>query len=330
MKILKNSICRLFLCFFTKFIIKDVNKMSININNKSIAFLCCARNVSNYIFNNIQNLTRLSQPFKKSYIFIYENDSSDDTLNILQQLKSNFESTNPNNIIFRIYTRKGLDTQIPLRTHRLAYIRNFLKNEAYKIKDELDYVVVTDMDNVTNYVVDKGFFNSLEILNNNDFTDAIFATFYNSKKELHYYDKWALRYKNFDYNCLEGVHYMQILMITLIHNIDRPSMQDYIGESFLHNHPDVNNLIHKLKNNEIVKVQSAFGGMGIYKPNVYFLGEYDGQNKIPFFFVKKLPPLAKAKEDCEHINFHSSISEKLNRQPNFYINPQFVVSEVNL
>lgn len=297
---------------------------------ETIAFLCCAQNISEFVSHTFYNLIKLATPFKQAYIYIYENDSSDNTLDILRELKYKHESnSNIKHITLRVFTSSGLSDKITLRTHRLAYIRNFLKNEAAKI-DNLDYIVVADLDNVTYFVNEKGFFDSIQLLEQNTFADGIFATFYDKDKQLHYYDKWALRYENFDYNCIDGIHYMQVLMKTLIHNIDKSQMQDIMGEWFLHNHPDVNKLTNKLKNNEIVKVKSAFGGMGIYKGHVYFQGEYNGENKNPFFKVKNLPPLIKYIEECEHIPFHESMSKNIGRPVNFYINPQFIISEINL
>ncbi len=69
-----------------------------DLSNKTIAFLCCARNVSEYITTTFNNLKNLSNPFKKSYIYIYENDSSDDTLNILQELKNKHDLSESTNI----------------------------------------------------------------------------------------------------------------------------------------------------------------------------------------------------------------------------------------
>lgn len=81
----------------------------------------CARNIESHLSNTKEKLEMIKSLFKSSKIIIYENDSTDKTLDILNEWnKDNF---------IQLITEKDVKG---IRTERLAYARNLLYNEAVK------------------------------------------------------------------------------------------------------------------------------------------------------------------------------------------------------
>ena len=97
----------------------------------------CARNIESHLSNTKDKLKMIKSLFKSSKIIIYENDSTDKTLDILSEWnKDDF---------IQLITEKDVKG---IRTERLAYARNLLYNEA--MKHNFDLLIVIDLDNVIN------------------------------------------------------------------------------------------------------------------------------------------------------------------------------------
>ena len=60
-----------------------------------------------------------------------------------------------------------------------------------------------------------------------------------------------------------------------------------------------------------IKVQSAFGGFVIYKPNIFLINKYDINNEVKIV--------------SEHVNFHTNLASM-----KFYINPQLINNNLNI
>jgi hypothetical protein len=64
-------------------------------------------------------------------------------------------------------------------------------------------------------------------------------------------------------------------------------------------------------NSDWIEVDSAFGGLGVYKRDVIRLAKYVGINET-------------GGEVCEHVPFHKFL--KVNQSANIYINPRLINS----
>ena len=137
-----------------------------------IIIVGCARNIDKYLNNTLNKLNMLKSLFKSTKIIIYENDSTDNTLNILKD----WENKN----IIKLITEKNVKG---LRTQRLAHGRTILYNEAMKYT--FDLLIILDLDDVINELTEKGIASCFDIkedwamLGGNNYGD--------------YYDLWALR-----------------------------------------------------------------------------------------------------------------------------------------
>ena len=105
---------------------KNINK----ILPYDVIIVGCARDIEYYLSNTKEKLQMLKSLFKSSKIIIYENDSKDNTLNILKDWEKE-------KLIYLITEKDVKGT----RTERLAYARNLLYNEAMKHTFDLLIVI---------------------------------------------------------------------------------------------------------------------------------------------------------------------------------------------
>lgn len=179
-------------------------------------------------------------------IIIYENDSRDNTKKLYWKWaevdpKVKFISENIHDIVLsNIYPRTG-----NLRTHFIARARNIVLQEALKEEyDSFDYVMMVDLDEFDEWDI-KNIIDSLE--NPQKDWHAIFAN--------GAYDLYALRSENYCY----GPELIGI----------KPWQEIYTVYG--------NHLAERLKTGEWLKVDSAFGGLAIYKRQCLKNATYGGK-----------------------------------------------------
>lgn len=208
----------------------------------------------------------LSQSFETTWLVV-ESDSDDNTLTDLMNISRNETK-------FRCTSMGHLRGQMPLRTERLAFCRNYcvtelLSNPKYK---NINYLIVVDLDEVNDKLVQ-------ESLNSISFENEWGAVFANQNGP--YYDIWALRHqgwcpgdcwKQYRYLKKMGVHenYAQLISV---------------ASKMMLVHID----------SEWIEVESAFGGLGIY--NRKFINsdcKYVGTDQ-------------DGEETCEHVTFNMAM-----------------------
>lgn len=240
------------------------------LKEQKIVFVGLARNLEPVLKNSIAKLVNLGQSAKDYQIVIFENDSTDNTKAILSEL-----SLNNSHISFISETnnRPQFGTvKSTERTQALAEYRNKLKNYIAERFPEYDFVIVTDLDFVD--FGTEGVYNSFGWLNKfSDRIDAIAGNSYEYKyvtsdteKSLWNYDSWAFRYTWWsELPGLPSTTYNRMLWFGFfIMPVGLP----------------------------IIPVNSAFGGMTIYKKDKFHSGVYDGV-------------------DCEHVCFHYSLKQNI-------------------
>lgn len=250
------------------------------IKDKKIVFVSIARDISDRIENLQKVLEAFSEQEPKALkLFIYENDSKDDTVAKLEDWKSkkdyvDFQSEKRYTPDLRLSTDRK-------RTENLAYARNQCVEYVRENCKDFDYVIVIDSDlndystvgllNTFGYLADNNKINAVAgcsyllkhiVLNNRQFSD---------EPQFTGYDCWAYRHTDWYDNYSAGLTYYWFQFYVLP-----------IGSN-------------------PYKVLSAFGGSCVYKTQDYLSGTYSG-------------------EDCEHVTFHKSISDK-NPDFNLYVNP---------
>lgn len=243
---------------------------------KKIVFLGAARNCAARVSHSITRIVELAELFKDYKIKIFENDSADQTLNICQ-------SAADLNHNITIFSEPGLDRLLPQRTQRLAYARNKLLDDSIINEHDSDYICWIDMDGL----VDSRFSTS-GFLSNFKFESVWDAVFPISSPS--YYDIWALRHK---------VLAPDDIAYRLSHFVPSIILKK-----------DLHAAVQQLAPGALLgwlTVESAFGGMGLYKFSAARTGRYVGR--------------INDEEICEHVPYHGGL---IKSGAFLYVNPECV------
>lgn len=237
-----------------------------NIYEKSFLICGLARNVGKTIENDLLVLERTLERFKKTEIFIVESDSNDNTLVELERLSSE-------RINLKYITLGKLRTKISNRIDRIAHCRQHYFNYVKKTyrEDEFDYIIVYDFDGINDKLTDESFVSNWKQEN----WDVITAN-----QDGPYYDIYALRHKLW---CPNGFDDESDFFKSL-------GISNAISSLVLVNFRQ----IIVPKSFGLIKVDSAFGGIAIYKSKAFFSSE---------------GYINPSKRECEHVTFHKSIRE---------------------
>ena len=253
------------------------NKSSMR--NERIIFACAVRNCEQYLNAVCSNIFNLGSLFKEYKIIFVESDSSDRTIEILKY----FQSLNSN---IEIVSLGNLEKDYPSRTDRISIARNcYLDLVEFKYAD-YDLLCMFDADDRSSYKIDPECF-----LSNFDYSEWDMMC---ANQEQRYYDLWALRHE----------YWMPFDLIKHI-NPDRPAFIT---------HSDANNMfsharrIHIARHHLPIKVESAFGGMGIVKIKSIKNARHTGRDEtgLPW---------------CEWVPFCRKLN---NGEASIFINPNFI------
>lgn len=216
--------------------------------NQKVIICGVVKNVENMILRSLDMCIDIGKLFNDYRIVIYENNSTDNTKQILKDLNKekvkiisetiDYDEIKKNSKIWAYTEVTGSDH--PCRMEQIANARNKLLNEIKKYND-FTYVIMIDLD--THHFESNGIIDSF---NNRDLNswDVIYA---NGKDSYgYYYDKYALR-------CYSNVFLFGA---------------ELYGDNF---YIKRNNLTINFDNddNQLIPVISAFGGIGIYKKEVF-------------------------------------------------------------
>lgn len=242
---------------------------------KSIAFLCCARDCATQLKQSVDELLKIGNLFEKFQFYVFENDSRDQTPDLLRRLAGA--------VPIEVFSEQGLDQIFPSRTERLSYCRNQLLSHV--ATQPFDYVAVADLDGVITRIEESEFLSCFV----NEAWDGCFP----GAREK-YYDLWALRHPGImpaDYNQMMnklpfvvGEDNAQLLSAIPARNLEFDKFHHWL------------------------EVESAFGGLALYRASTYPKGRYCGKEYD--------------REVCEHVPFHRSLKHAGAR---LYINPGFLV-----
>jgi glycosyltransferase involved in cell wall biosynthesis len=257
--------------------ISKTNEETLNfLKNKTVAFLGLARNCENSLYNVVKNLKKIGSLFLNYEIYILENDSTDNTRKVISDISKHGKLT-------PVFLDK-LDFIFPKRTARLAFCRNTLLN--LTMEKKFDYIICFDSDGVFNEI---DLFSFIKVFRNDSVWDAVFPS------SNPYYDLWAFRHSSLldcDFTKLIG-RLPAIIGTDNNHKISADPISNFDFSKFA----------------GWLSVESAFGGLGIYKSSMYFQSSYwgfDGDEEV-----------------CEHVNFHKKM---LDLGAKLYIAPEFKLS----
>lgn len=259
--------------------------------NKKAVFAGCARGCSNVIQDVLQNISRMAELFEQSAFVFAENDSKDDTKLQLQRWCQNRQNS-------RVLSLDGLATAVPIRTIRIATARNHLISLIRRDFHSFDFLFVLDCDDVNAGNIDVvRVKNALDFLQEDSGCAGVFANQVGT-----YYDLWALR-----------------------HPVLCPSdiWEDVCDYAASHWVPDKqafeNTFLKRVfalpTSAPPLEVDSAFGGLGIYKVESVLKNAKDYIG-----YKKKIisPRMANwlgtgagefGWQVCDHISFNSGFRE---------------------
>ena len=248
------------------------------------------RDIEKHFLNSFSNIELLTHYFNNTYIIILENDSKDNTRHLLTEW---YQSNHSSNIKKHIVLLDNLDEKFPLRAHRLAYCRNIILKYIFNnhLNHNYQYAFHCDLDDRFWSINFDSICNCFQY----DFNQWDMISGVN--KNYSYYDWWALRCENTWFN----------------KNIFSCETDDIYYESKIDGFCDF------LKKNQLISVNSAFNGLGIYKlssmKNCYYSANY--------YCNKCHNEKRGCKEDNDHIGLHRQMKEKSCK---LFINTKFNIT----
>lgn len=255
-----------------------------NLKNKKVIFLGLCRSVSKVIEKNLNTLVDLVKDYVADYkIILFENDSDDNTLEILNSYR---EKNNNLIIINDTFQRpKYGPVKDYNRTKFLAEYRNILKDYAAKNYKDYDFVIVIDTDFLDFNI--NGFYNSFGWMSHTNQVDAICGNSLEIKQITNHQQQKQQIVWNYDSWAYRGSWWNDFhLYSPTKDSFDRMTWFGF--------------WIPPL-GSPIIRINSGFGGMAIYKTHQYFNGEYEGY-------------------DCEHVIMNLSLHQK-NKDFKLFLNP---------
>ena len=238
-------------------------------------------NASKRFQSDVDKITLALSSLGTVEYFLVESDSRDSTQKILTTLKNQY-------IYFEFMSLGKLHTRIPDRIERIRYCRNayveFIRN-GYKQK-KWNYVVVADMDGMNSKLTSAGVKSSIAKMGD---WDALFA---NQKHG--YYDIFALRSIDWVESDLLKILRANGAPVRSKSQVSNPV--DYLRNQQRRQRVLYSKMRRIRQNSQIIPVDSAFGGLGIYKPEMFLEFDYSLNT-------------GQAPDGSEHVTFHKKCVE---------------------
>ena len=235
-------------------------------------------------------------------IFLVESDSNDATPSILKGLMNEME-------IFNYVSLGQLGIEMPDRIHRIRHCRNVYVQEIRNILaiTDLDYVVVADLDGINSRISSDGIQSSFD----RDDWGAVL-----SNQRGGYYDVLALRHPSWcPQDVLADLRKEQSLIDKTV--LPRRSLIRRTRRRFEYDRARKKAIYSKMikikPDEDWIEVNSGFGGLGIYKAELFKHFDYSlHEGDLDF--------------ESEHVAFSKRITEDGNR---IFINPKMINNYFN-
>ncbi len=249
-----------------------------------IAIVSIAKDIELSFLQDFKTVMKSFADFDIYRWIIVESNSADKSLDILNDYASKFD-------FIHIKSISNNEVGKP-RTSHLASARNECLNilKELNVFDEIDYLVVYDLNYLNKGVTRE----SVKSCWQRDGWDAVTAN-----QNGPYYDVFALRHRYWNNeDCWQTYRHMHDLY---------PKNFRFIWDSALWG-TVYSKMIKIDKKSEWIRVDSAFGGIAIYKPDLIRDARYIGLTEDGL-------------EVCEHVSFNKTIQQK---GGSIYINPKFI------
>jgi glycosyltransferase involved in cell wall biosynthesis len=270
---------------------------------RKILIVGTVRNVARTLARDIARIdSALSEDFERSYFFV-ESDSSDRTLEELYQLQKVYKDVT-------FVTLGKLQDKIPERIERIRYCRQqyVLKIRDCQPSEKWDYVLVCDLDGINN-ILKSNYIQSCFI--SPPPWSACFPV------QTHgYYDLYALRHSVWmPHNIFTYVKQFESQVVKEIGGTTKlfASFREYLAIDKIKRNHFYSKMLKLQNRPEWIRVESAFGGLGLYVAESFMTHDYTCLNLEKEVY-------------SEHIDLHASMIQDGSE---LYINPQFLNSSWN-
>ena len=151
-------------------------------------YICgCVKNCEKYIDNVFNNILKIINLFKNYKIIIAYDDSTDNTLNKLNEWQTKLININ---IIFN-------NNKSSIRTENISNARNSIINFINNDIDNYEYFIMMDFDDVCSNIIDTSIIQ--KYINRSDWDCLSF-------NKTNYYDIWALSFDFYRCSCFQFDH----------------------------------------------------------------------------------------------------------------------------
>lgn len=222
-----------------------------------------ARNSSQHISRDLLRIVSALDQIVPTSAFVVESDSSDATSNVLKSMAENDSR-------IRFASLGNIEPEISDRIARIRYCRNFYvkeirNNPLYK---NCDLIIVADLDGINTSISDMNFRKALT----SDFEWDVLA----ANQSTRYYDILALRHPYWSpNNCL----------------LEAEWLTPFMGKDMAWQHAVGDRMLRIPHNASPIAVDSAFGGLCIYKRWIFENFDYTEE-------------VSNTTGECEHVTLH--------------------------
>ncbi|MEI7932068.1 MAG: hypothetical protein WCI21_03305 [Alphaproteobacteria bacterium] len=248
-------------------------------------FVGVARDSGEALAPMLDNVERLQDLFAQSAAVFFENDSVDGTKAGLAAWCASHDNA-------RVIEQDGLLAACPLRTVRMAKVRNQALSQVRKEFADWDFLFVMDCSEANNGAIDpEAVARAIHYMNREPTCAGLFAN-----QDGYYEDLWALRHPTW---CPRDIWEEVLDQFAQYGGTDREAFQAIFARrlgSIPQSEPPM-------------RVTSAFGGMGIYKmssvlrnPNAYV--GYKSRMQLTSMGRREV-----GWQQCEHVSFNEGFSE---------------------
>ncbi len=240
-----------------------------------------ARNCARSIERDVRTLQRAAKLFRRVQILVVESDSSDNTLAILQTMSAQDPS-------IRCISLGNLREHHPKRTERIAMARNACLDElaANPIYATASHMIMVDLDGMCRHL-------TREALATCWAADAPAWDVCGANQGDYYYDVWTIRHPQW---CPGDCWREHELLVPLLG-------RDAADEVAI-----FSRMVHIAPTRPWIEVDSAFGGLAIYRRASIGAARYVGLDD-------------QGREVCDHVGLHLSMRAGGRR---IFVNPALI------
>jgi hypothetical protein len=268
---------------------------------KSVLVVGTVSNVEESMGKDLRKLLDSLTRFQRISIFLVESDSSDKTLELLNKFKREVP-------YFDFVSQGKLKQSLPDRVERIRFCRNLYVSHIRSLSEQYlpEFTIVVDLDGMNSAITANGIASCFAL----NTWDVVL-----SNQTGGYYDIFALRHPIWQAgNCMDELQQYRLKIPAL--RIGKFNWLKRLGQIWDYDKARYLAIYSKMirinKDAPWIKVNSGFGGLAIYKTELFL--SYDYTN------------LGAHQNESEHVTLHRKIVEN---KRNIFINPAFINSRWN-